>query len=351
MATNKASRDKIICELYKKNFQVGEIAKKIKINRHTVTRILKKNKIYNKERLKNRLSPDKIKRNENIILMYKSGMSFRNIEKEIGIPHSTAERVVNQYIKDQPIQYSLIVEDKDKLIRHRKYIFNNSYFHTIDCEEKAYWLGFLYADGCITNDAVILTLQANDLKHLIKFRDSLENFTKEPIYRAETNSYCLYFNSKEMINDLKHVGCMSRKTFILRFPTTNQVPTKFIHHFMRGYFDGDGCIYVNPNKSGTNSVNIVGNKNFIDEYKRTLFESINKKNDIKYRFYNNNIVSFTLGGNIQIKKIYNFLYKDATIFLDRKQEKFKTVIGRLKTSSQKSSDDENGIKLENRNVV
>ena len=42
MATNKASRDKIICELYKKNFQVGEIAKKIKINRHTVTRILKK---------------------------------------------------------------------------------------------------------------------------------------------------------------------------------------------------------------------------------------------------------------------------------------------------------------------
>ena len=103
MATNKASRDKIICELYKKNFQVGEIAKKIKINRHTVTRILKKNKIYNKERLKNRLSPDKIKRNENIILMYKSGMSFRNIEKEIGIPHSTAERVVNQYIKDQPI--------------------------------------------------------------------------------------------------------------------------------------------------------------------------------------------------------------------------------------------------------
>ena len=59
-----------------------------------------------------------------------------------------------------------------------KYTYNENYFKIIDSEEKAYWLGFLYADGCITrfyrneklkSMSLELTLQSNDIEHLKKF--------------------------------------------------------------------------------------------------------------------------------------------------------------------------------------
>ena len=63
---------------------------------------------------------------------------------------------------------------------------------------------------------------------------------------------------------------------------------------------------------------------------------------------NEQIVSFTFSGNRQVMRIYDFLYKDATIYLERKKKKFEIIKGRLKTKSQKSSEYKDGIKLESR---
>ncbi len=155
-----------------------------------------------------------------------------------------------------------------------------------------------------------------------------------------------------MVQDLIHLGCPPQKTHILKFPSFQQVPEHLINHFMRGYFDGDGCIYVNPKKSGTNLFDVVGNHDFIASYKKTMFTKIGKASEVKLRKCNcnGNIVALDLGGNQQLRKIYNFLYKDATIYLKRKKEKFEIIIGRLKTSSQKSLENESGIKLGNRKV-
>jgi len=341
-------RDNKICELYNKYYLVGEIAAIVSADRHTVTRVLKKKGLYQAERNKTKISSAKAKRNEKIIQLYQKGLSFRQIEKKMGVGHSTAERVIHQYIDLTLPQYSLNIDDRDNLIRKYKYDFDREFFKKIDSEEKAYWLGFLYADGTIVDDAVKLALQASDLDHLLEFRNTLKNDTKEPIYRNKPESYSLYFNSKEMVQDLENLGCFQRKTFRLSFPTASQVPHNLVHHFMRGYFDGDGCIYVNPKTTGTNMMVIIGTENFVDGYKSVLFDAINKNSDIKYRRHRKNIVSMFLGGNIQLSKVYNFLYKDATVFLKRKKEKFNIILGRLKTSSQKSLGDKNGIKLENR---
>ncbi len=338
---SKESRDREICTLYKNNELVSAIAKKLNINRHTVVRVLRKNGIYDKAKSKYHLNSEKIRRNEEIISLYMSGLSFRQIAKEVGLWHSAVEHVVKTYIDCSPTQYTLQVDNKDNIIRHRKYEFDIDFFNEINTEEKAYWLGFLYADGCISKDAVKLSLQSSDLQHLLKFRDALGGFDKEPVYREHPSSYTIYFNSKKMIQDLQRLGCTKRKTYTLRFPSLCQVPRNLIHHFMRGYFDGDGCVHFHPKIKSSSIVSVVGNTYFIRKYQEMLYKGIKKTTTtaIKPCKESPGIASFFIGGNQQVKKIYNFFYKDATVFLERKKEKFEIVIGRLKTSSQKSLDD------------
>ena len=72
------------------------------------------------------------------------------------------------------MQYSISIDSKEKFIRHRKYEFDFNYFENIDTEEKAYWLGFLYADGCVTPNTVRVELQASDKKHIEKFREAVQ---------------------------------------------------------------------------------------------------------------------------------------------------------------------------------
>ena len=339
----KEERDKKVCSMYQDYAQVGEIAKALGIGRHTVTRILKKHKVYQEERNKVRINKEKIQRNKKIIEMYQSGLSFRKIASIMGLGHTTVEDVIHSFVDIDPIQYSSInIDDKDNLIRHRKHDFDTGFFNKIDIEEKAYWLGFLYADGCITDTAVRLELQLSDIEHVNKFKNAVMAYTKELYFRPDNVDSCLlYLNSVEMVEDLINLGCTPRKTHTLKFPTPEQVPEKLLSHFMRGYFDGDGCIYSRKKRTGVNMFTVVGTVDFIEEYKKVLSINIGKNNDIKCRPASSSegIEHLELGGNKQIEKIYNFLYEDATVFLERKKEIFKMILGRSETSSQKSLND------------
>lgn len=326
---SKEKRNKAICALYNANKLIGEIAKILSIGRHTVTRVLKEYGIYVKAKSINHLNAEKIIRNEKIIKLYKEGLSFRKIADKLDVGHSTAEYVVHMFISKKLPQYSIVVPKKENLIRHRKYHFDIDFFSKIDSEEKAYWLGFLYADGCITKTAVRLEIQRNDIGHLEKFRNAVKAFDTKLKLKddGDIHSCMLYLSSVKMVNDLIQKGCFQRKTFSLRFPKSEQVPPSLINHFMRGYFDGDGCICIRKKITGTNLFGIVGCKEFVQSYKNVLFDAINKKNDVKLldTIGDKRIKSLQLGGNRQIAKIYDFLYNNATVFLDRKKEKFEMI--------------------------
>lgn len=316
--------------LYLDNYLITNIAERLVIGKNTVTEILKEQGVYNKEKSVKHLSREKIKRNEKIINLYASGKTYRDIEKILGVSNSCVSQVLRNFVSDTNNRYSIQIKDKDKLIRHRKYEFNFSFFKNIDTEEKAYWLGFLYADGCVTNCAIKLELQSRDEEHLRKLLKSVSANTIKVRKRKDgIKSSLILLNSKEMVADLTKKGCPKKKTFLIRFPSEDIVPLQFIQHFMRGYFDGDGCIYKRKNKSGVNRFTIVGNTLFVEEYKKVLFNRINKTNNVKlYDSLTDGIKSLCIGGNKQIEKIYNFLYKDATVFLDRKKEKFEEIIKR-----------------------
>src|SRR5699024_9205607 len=141
------------------------------------------------------------------------------------------------------------VELKNVSTYRQKYKINHNFFDEIDTEEKAYWLGFLYADGCVREDrgCFRLGLQARDVRHLEKFRESLDSnhtiketnkVTNEKIYYGNY----IFIHSKKLVKNLVEKGCFENKSLTLKFPSYDIVPKHLIYHFIRGYFDGDGSV-------------------------------------------------------------------------------------------------------------
>ena len=169
----------------------------------------------------------------------------------------------------------------------KKYTFDENYFENIDTEEKAYWLGFFYADGCVrvrkTNSESKLKLSIKDISHLEKFKKSINGNNK--ILNINDKTAYLSLNTRVFTNHLINNGCTERKTFTIKFPYF--LNDDLIRHFIRGYFDGDGSIST----SQTKYKGVIQNKrnamlNFVsgsDDILRSLADIITEKCETKQR--------------------------------------------------------------------
>ena len=131
----------------------------------------------------------------------------------------------------------------------RKYPFNERYFEKVNTEEKAYWLGFITADGGInipghgrpSGYVLCINLKGDDKKHLEKFGKALGR--KAPIYDAVSNygtTVARYqVGSKKLVSDLMEHGLSPSKSFTCLPWQGNE---ELMRHYWRGLFDGDGCI-------------------------------------------------------------------------------------------------------------
>jgi DNA-binding transcriptional regulator WhiA len=188
-------------------------------------------------------------------------------------------------------------------------------FNKIDTEEKAYWLGFLYADGSVGSkeDKIELGLAKKDLKHIEKFRDFM-NITNKISYRERTKSYRMSFRSAQCKQDLIDKGCVPKKSLILDFPNEKQVPKHLIRHFIRGYFDGDGWF---TNTESCFQIGIIGTENFIKGFLKSI-ENINKENKIFDVHRENGAKRYVFGAYEDVLNFLNWIYKDSSIYLERK---------------------------------
>ena len=209
--------------------------------------------------------------------------------------------------------------------------FDESFFEKIEREEQAYWLGFLYADGYVKKtrskdqQCFGITLSARDKEHLEKFKVSLSASHPIKIYsRLGKKDYCrIEFYNDKVSGDLIRLGCVENKTLILDFPSGEQVPKELINHFLRGYFDGDGCLsFWQKEKSSylKFSFSVLGTQEFLKGFQKTLKMSFQFSQRFPERKKNNYTLSIC--GNQQIIKVCDFLYRDATIYLERKYEKY-----------------------------
>lgn len=192
-------------------------------------------------------------------------------------------------------------------------------FETIDTEEKAYWLGFLYADGSVgsADNRIELGLAEKDVGHIEKFRNFI-GIPNKISYRPSTKSYRYSFRSIPCKTDLIKQGCVPKKSLILEFPTEQQVPKELIRHFIRGYFDGDGWFTNTPDCF---QVGIIGTENFIKGFLDSI-EIENKSNKIFDVHREDGAKRYVFGAYQDVLNFLNWIYKDSNIYLDRKYEHY-----------------------------
>ncbi len=209
------------------------------------------------------------------------------------------------------------------------YTINSEFFDVIDSSEKAYILGILYADGY--NDGVgaaHITLQEGDKQILEDINVQLGS-NKPLRYTPKSigqNSYSLNIENKRLSEKLTELGCMRAKSLILQYPTEMQLPKIYRHHFIRGYFDGDGCVF--GKQKGNCGVSFEGNADFIKVVQQILIEECGFRKTKLYQKHKErkSSVSLKYTGKNQLKRIFEYLYKDSTICLIRKHTKFISIL-------------------------
>ncbi|WP_241680090.1 LAGLIDADG family homing endonuclease [Metabacillus mangrovi] len=237
---------------------------------------------------------------EEMIRLYREGTGTREIAE--------AENVSPNYVR-------LVFKDHNVQLRpfghsHRKYRLNEHYFKTWS-NNMAYILGFFYADGFVASKQQTVSFAQKDPMILEQIREEMQS---EAILcqNKKTGVYILNLNSKIMREDLINLfGVSSKKSVDAVFPT---IPEEYLHHFIRGYFDGDG----NINYRGY-FINFVGGSfDFMSMLKITLekqgFEPVFKTYNNHYRVY--------VSGRKTIKQFADWIYSDKGIYLERKFETF-----------------------------
>lgn len=260
-----------------------------------------------------------------ILKMYQEDkIGSTTIARELGLTNSIVAYYINSTVGLRSCKEAA-----------RKYSLNEEYFNTIDTEEKAYWLGFLYADGYVskstTNQKNIGISLANiDYNHIVKFKKAISatypihTYVSKSGYSKNTIYSRLQITSDKMFNDLVKLGVVEHKTLTLKAPNIDEC---FYSHFIRGYIDGDGCITTHRPKNGRKivqyAIKIVGTIDILNFIKKFI-EANNLLTIHKYykRKETDSVYNIDFGGNIQVKKFLDAIYYNATVFLDRKYKKY-----------------------------
>lgn len=246
---------------------------------------------------------------QRIVELYNNGIGTNEIALRFDIHRTTVQSI----LKRNNITLRKTSSWKNK--------YNIHFFDTFT-PESCYWAGFIAADGSIRSnrDTLSIKLANVDYHHLEKFAAAIE-YTGSI---KQNNLYCyIDVNGKWFVDALyDNFNIVSNKTLILEPPI--KIPDNLIWHYIRGYFDGDGCI---TQTNGYLHISFTSGSNKILEYIRDIIYN----NEIKIRKNKNNETEKSLIQNTHIDyfcenafKILKLLYNesDETLYLDRKYQKY-----------------------------
>lgn len=207
---------------------------------------------------------------------------------------------------------------REGILRHRgpkSKIKNEDYFSVIDTEDKAYWLGWLIADGCVSiyNKQYYLKtgIQLCDKELIYGFMKAIDSENSITV-RPMKNKISISLTSRQLVEDLMTLKMIPQKSTREELPEINPI---LRHHMIRGFFDGDGitCIGKSKRSGFCGSLNVM---NFIQN-ETNLYQKIRP---------NQNIYYFLLGKK-DSAKLYKYMYQDANIFLQRKKDRMDIIVG------------------------
>ena len=297
---------------------------------------------------------------EQIAQLYKQGQSTRSIGQLFGVDHKVIAKrlteldiqvqpyyinnkrrlseakseIVRRYVQGETIaeiakdfsiaRYHIkkvLVESGTQLRTHKgqlAYQLNERFFSTIDNEKAAYWLGFIYADGHVTETRLAIRISNKDSDHLRRFQKDIGS--NHPIHPYPKNIVGLHITRVDFVRPLVELDLCGKKSNRLPFP---DLKTDLVSHFIRGFADGDGGLYYYSRYRSPFIFSLYSDtEQFLTRIQNILIENCQVSRTKLYRREAARPLSRILryGGRRQVKRIFNYLYQDATVWLPRKRD-------------------------------
>ena len=244
-------------------------------------------------------------------------MGLKQVENKYNLSHPTISKI----LKDVP-KYTKAKLNNPNMKEH--------FFQEINCEENAYFLGLLIADGNVFKDntgrqaSISITLDLKDEYMLQKFKEVLQADTS--IGYDGRGCGQIAVRSNIMAEDLAKYGVIPRKSYHTYLP---EIPNQYMWHVLRGIFDGDGSILAkpSPNKDGHNrflhSISFCGTHKLMEDISNYLSENLAfKQKPTVYDYKDRQLSELKIQNIDDIYLFGTYMYKGATIFLDRKYKIF-----------------------------
>ena len=240
-------------------------------------------------------------------------------DKEIGKLHLAGVRIANlaKQFNVFPSSIRSALKFQNIIPINYKFRAKKDAFNDFLNEENCYWLGFIYADGSTSKKTGLsIGLKISDQKHLQKLHNFLELKNKIFISGSKANGVfyekaILRCSDRILVEKLEAYGIVAgRPNPILAI---KDIPNEMFHHFFRGLFDGDGCAHKLPR------LTFLCQKELLDILRLELIKKV-CVSEIPNPYRVKGIWRITYDGFRQTEKIKNYLYKDATIFMERKKD-------------------------------
>jgi transposase len=202
---------------------------------------------------------------------------------EIGEIYKVSRNTISRWLK----KYEL------KRVKTHPYL-NENFFEKIDNKDKAYWFGYLCADGYITKNGykLVLDLKKTDFELLLKFCNDVGSDQSKITERTHKNGYKsnkLVIYNKKFVDHIKNNGCLNNKSLNLKFNNFNEETLDLA--YLMGFYDGDG--FANSSVVCSASIDFL--------------KQIKIKYDIKYEITKkNNLFLLNLGANLKRKMMTNY---------------------------------------------
>lgn len=258
-----------------------------------------------------------------LIRLYEKGLTYKKISEEVKI---LKPGKISKILKEKGFK------NRGASISNRKYSVNDTFFDNIDSEEKAYFLGIIYADGYLSKTkyggSIIIQLKLTDIEILEKLKNSISYTGKIHIRQRNPkwkgsypNSYTsarLEITNKHIFQRLTEIGLTQNKTEDCKYPY-DIINKKYQKDFIRGYFDGDGSVF--KTSDGKWRCSICGTEDFLKGIMKYFSKEFRIKSRHPDRESNNRYYSF--GKKDDVKSFLNTIYEGSSIYLERKFNKYK----------------------------
>lgn len=251
---------------------------------------------------------------EEIIKLFEQGLPPIQIAEKLNCGTSN----VTKRLKRAGINFIRDYTTRRMPSRLNRHKVDETFFDYIDTESKAYFLGLMFSDGSVSKNQFYIKLKDEDI--LLKFRKELK--CDYPILYTEYpyKSYKLQISSQTLCKALSKLGCIPNKTKIITLPTLRE---DLYRHFIRGFFDGDGCLQLQNKKYHCRFDLTSASKSFLEQV-RPLITAHARSNGYLGKEAKYEVWHLNYSGH-QVQDILDWMYKDSNFYLQRKYTKYKLL--------------------------